>query len=59
MLEEHEKNSLMCMSSLSVLPTSQVVYYAYKPLKLVVYCFYIIIQKTRNFYELTGMINHS
>ena len=33
----------------SVLPTSQVVYQPITHRKLVVYCFYIIIQKTRNF----------
>ena len=33
----------------SVLPTSQVVYHASIPKKLVVYCFFIIIQKTRDF----------
>ena len=36
-------------NSLSVLPTSQVVYQPITHRKLVVYCFYLIIQKTRDF----------
>ena len=36
-------------NSSSVLPTSQVVYQPITHRKLVVYCFYIIIQKTRDF----------
>ena len=36
-------------NSSNVLPTSLVVYQPIKRRKLVVYCFYIIIQKTRDF----------
>ena len=39
----------ICKNSSSVLPTSQVVCQPITHRKLVVYCFYIIIQKTRDF----------
>ena len=56
MLVEHKKNFVnhepvgeWFTNSSSVLPTSQVVYQLINHRKLVVYCFYIIIQKTRDF----------
>ena len=55
MLVEHEKNfkpraaGEWLTNSSSVLPTSQVVYQPITHRKRVAYCFYIIVQKTRDF----------
>ena len=66
MLEEHSKNSQIIRLRLVIyefFPCSSKIQSglsALKPWKLVVYCFYTIIQKTRAlFHEFTGTINHS